>query len=165
MHFGFSYIGLIFFILLLVPNLIWIKYKPKNYEEYAIKENKILVFIERIGEALVICTSLIFTDFNLYHLDLWSIFLGFAFLFMILYEAYWIKYFKSPKTMWDFYSSFMGIPLAGATLPVLSYILLGIYRKNIFLISFTILLGIGHIGIHFLHYKEINQDKDCQKIN
>ena len=78
-----------------------------------------------------------------------------AALLMILYEMYWIRYFKSNKAMSDFYSSFLGIPVAGATLPVMAFGLLAIYGKNIFLGFVVIILGIGHIGIHLNHQKEI----------
>lgn len=81
-------------------------------------------------------------------------------MFMLLYELYWIRYFKSEKTMRDFYSSLMGIPVAGATLPVIAFLLLGIYGKSIPLILATIILGIGHIGIHINHKKEINKSKE-----
>ena len=74
---------------------------------------------------------------------------------MVLYEIYWIRYFKSKKTMRDFYSSLLGIPVAGATLPVMAFLLLGLYGKNIFLILSVIILGIGHIGIHLNHWKEL----------
>lgn len=74
---------------------------------------------------------------------------------MILYEIYWVRYFKSNKTMRDFYSSLLGVPVAGATLPVIAFLLLGIYGKNIFLILATIILGIGNIGIHLNHKKEL----------
>jgi len=53
------------------------------------------------------------------------------------------------------YSSILGIPVAGATLPVLAFLLLGVYGKNIFLIFSSIILGIGHIGIHLNHRKEV----------
>ena len=44
-HFGFSYVGLIFMIMLMVPNIIWAKNQPKGYT--AEKENKVLaVFVE-----------------------------------------------------------------------------------------------------------------------
>ena len=62
---------------------------------------------------------------------------------------------KSNKTMKDMYSSILGIPVAGATLPVLAFLLLGVYGKNIFLIFSSIILGIGHIGIHLNHRKEV----------
>jgi len=64
-HFGFSYIGLLYLIMLIVPNLIWTKHKPKGYEEYVVHENKVLLILERIGEVLVSCIALIFADFNL----------------------------------------------------------------------------------------------------
>ena len=48
-----------------------------------------------------------------------------------------------------------GITVAGATLPVVAFLLLGIYGRNIFLIISTIVLGIGHIGIHLNHKKEL----------
>lgn len=34
-HFGFSYVGLIFLLMLMIPNLIWSKYKPQDYDKYA----------------------------------------------------------------------------------------------------------------------------------
>lgn len=154
-HFGFSYIGLIFLLMLIIPNLIWSKNKPKNYDNYVKNENKILLLFERIGEILVTCLSLIFSDFNLKNISIWSIILLIAFILMILYEIYWVRYFKSNKTMRDFYSSLLGVPVAGATLPVIAFLLLGIYGKNIFLILATIILGIGHIGIHLNHKKEL----------
>ena len=57
--------------------------------------------------------------------------------------------------MKNMYSSILGIPYAGATLPIISFFLLGIYGKNLFLIISVIILGIGHIGIHVNHGKEI----------
>lgn len=155
MNFGFSYVGLVFLIMLFIPNIIWSKNPPKDYEKYACNENKILLTLERIGEALTSTLCLIFSDFNIGSISAWSIWLALAFLAMILYEIYWIRYFKSEKTMQDMYSSILGIPVAGATLPVIAFFLLGIYGKNIPLIVSVIILGIGHIGIHLEHKKEI----------
>jgi len=56
--------------------------------------------------------------------------------------------------MKDFYSSFCGIPVAGATLPVIAFFLLGIYGSNVFLLVSVVILGIGHIGIHLQHKRE-----------
>ncbi len=141
--------------MLIIPNIIWSKNKPKDYDKYVKNENKILLFLERIGEVLVTCLVLIFSDFNINKITNWSIILLISFIIMILYELYWIKYFKSDKTMASMYSSFLKIPVAGATLPVISFLLLGLYGKNIFLIIATIILGIGHIGIHLNHKKEV----------
>lgn len=142
----------------MIPNIIWAKNKPKDYDKYVKNENKILLIFERIGEITVTCFSLIFTDFNINEITSWTAVFLTAFILMTLYEIYWFRYFKSNKTMKNMYSSFLGIPVAGAALPVLSFLLLGIYGKNIFLIVSTVILGIGHIGIHLNHRKESLQD-------
>lgn len=49
MHFGFSYVGLIFLAMLIIPNLFWTKNQPKEYDKYVGNENKILLMFERIG--------------------------------------------------------------------------------------------------------------------
>lgn len=154
MSFGFSYVGLIFLVMLFVPNIIWAKNKPQDYEKYVKNENRVLLVFERMGEALVTCVSLIFSDFNVNGIAPWSLWQAAAFLLMILYEIYWIRYFKSSKTMKDFYGSLLGIPVPGATLPVAAFLLLGIYGKNIFMIASVAILGVGHIGIHLNHRKE-----------
>lgn len=155
MNFGFSYVGLIYLIMLFVPNLFWTKYKPENYDKYVKNENKILKIFEGIGQVFVTGIVLIFKDFNI-SLSVWTIWLVLSFLFMVLYEIYWVRYFKSERTLQDFYSSLLGIPVAGATLPVVAFLLLGIYGKNLLLIIAAIILGIGHIGIHMTHKKEIS---------
>ncbi len=163
-HFGFSYVGLLFFIMLFVPNLIWAKNKPKDYDKYVINENKVLLMIERIGEATTLTAALIFSDYNLRAFTIWSLWLCLAFLFMVLYELYWIRYFRSGKTMADMYSSYWGFPVAGASLPCLAFFCLGIYGTNIFLIVSALFLSVGHIGIHLNHRKEAVGKKKTKKI-
>ena len=154
-NFGFSYIGLIFLLMLMIPNIIWSKNKPKEYDKYVKNENKVLLLFERIGEILVTCLSLIFSNFNINKISSWTIILLIAFIIMILYEIYWIRYFKSNKTMKDMYSNLLGVLVAGATLPVIAFLLLSVYGKNLFLFISVIILGIGHIGIHLNHKKEV----------
>ena len=155
MNFSFSYIALIFLLMLMIPNVIWCKNKPKDYNKYVKNENPFLLFFEKTGEVLVTTSCLIFSDFNINKISNGSSLLLIAFIVMILYEIYWIKYFRSNKTMKDMYSSFLGIPVAGATLPIIAFLLLGIYGKNIFLILATVILGIGHIGIHLNHRNDV----------
>ena len=155
MQFGFSYVGLVYLVMLMLPNIIWTKNQPKDYEKYVVNENKVLLAFERIGEVLVSCVALVFSDFNIKPWSNWSWWLAGAVALMVLYEIYWIRYFRSEKTMKDFYSSILGIPVAGATLPVLAFLLLAIYGKNIVLGVVVLILGIGHIGIHLMHKKEI----------
>lgn len=156
MQFGFSYVGLVYLIMLMLPNILWTKNQPKDYEKYVGNENKGLLFLERAGEVLVTCLALIFSDYNLRHWSAWSWWLAASFLLMVCYELYWVRYFRSEKTMADFYSSFLGVPVAGASLPVAAFFLLAIYGRNPALLIAVMILGIGHIGIHLMHRKELD---------
>ena len=160
MHFGFSWVGLIFLLMLFTPNLVWTRLQPEGYTEYAKRENKVLLLLERIGEVAVTCLVLIFRDFNPQGWSLRLLWLLAALVCMVLYELFWIRYFQSQKTMEDFYRSYLGIPVAGATLPVAAILLIAIYGKNPFLFAAGIILGIGHIGIHLAHRKETLEHAD-----
>lgn len=163
MHFGFSYIGLIWLILLFVPNLIWTKHKPKDYDKYVGNENRVLLALERAGQVIVTATALMFSDFNFKGWDFWCAVLILSFLCMALYEAFWVRYFKSGQTMADFYSSLCGIPVAGATLPVVAFFLLGLYGGNGLMLLGSLILGVGHIGIHLAHRKEVCGRREKQR--
>lgn len=151
-HFGFSYIGLIFLLMLFIPNLFWTKNKPENYTPQ--KENKLLRIFECAGQILVTVCALIFTNSSPF--SLWHLWLIFAFLLLALYEICWIRYFRGKHTLHDFYKSFFGIPLPLAVLPVAAFLFLGIYEKIPLLILSDLMLGIGHIGIHAQHLKELH---------
>lgn len=159
MELGFSYVGFVMLAMLFIPNFFWTKNQPKNYTRYVKNESPALRLLERVGEVAVTALSLIFTGFNLRAWEPWNLWLAGAAILMVLYELYWLRYFRSEKAMRDFYTSFWGIPLAGATLPVAAFFLLALYGKNIFLAAATIILGVGHIGIHMAHKKEIEKEK------
>ena len=153
-HFGFSYVGLVFLLMLAVPNMIWTKYKPEGYTNQ--NENRTLLVLERAGQVCVTCTALMFSDYNIHGWTTWSFWLIAAFALMVLYEYWWIRYFRSKRQLKDFYSSLWGIPVAGATLPVAAFFFLGIYGKVVWLMVSVVILGIGHIGIHLQHLRDIN---------
>lgn len=152
-HFGFSYVGLMFLLLLFIPNIIWTRKKPQGYTSE--NENKLFIIFERAGEVLTTICMLIFNDYNLRAWSNWTWWLIAALVLMVMYELWWIRYFRSAQELSDFYSGFLGVPLAGATLPVISFFLLGIYGKVMWLLIATIILGVGHIGIHRQHSKEL----------
>lgn len=164
-HFGFSYVGLVYLAMLFIPNIIWAKNKPRGYDDFSPHENRTLLALERAGECLVCALVPVFSDSNIrwgtdsFFPDI--IFLIVSFIFMLMYEVFWVRYFKSGRRMRDFYSGLLGIPVAGASLPVIAFFFLGIYARNGFLLAAVIVLGVGHIGIHLGHRKEaLGRQKD-----
>lgn len=155
-HLGFPYVGVFYLLLLFAPNLIWAQHQPEGYETQS--ENPTLLLFERTGQVCVTCCAVIFSDFNLRPWTPWSLWLAASALLMALYEAWWIRYFRSPKRLTDFYRSLLGIPAAGATLPVLAFLMLGIYGKVVWMILSAVILGIGHIGIHLQHRGQLEKE-------
>ncbi len=153
-NFGFSYIGCLYLIILIVPNILWKGCMPKDYTDYAKHENILLKIMERVGEILVCTCLLVFSDFNI-RISWWSIMLILSFVCMMLYEINWLIYFRSSHTMKDMCASLLGIPVAGATLPVMAFAFLAVYGCNSFLLLADIIFAIGHIGIHLGHRKEV----------
>ena len=155
---GISVVGIVFLLMLFIPNIIWSKNQPEGYEEASKRENKVLLSLERAGEALVSTLVLIDRRLDSFSLSPRSGYMILALILMLLYELYWRKYFRSSRTLADMYSDYCGFPLAGASLPVFAVFLLGIYACNVFLTAAAVILGIGHIGIHLMHKKDIEKE-------
>ncbi len=153
MELGFSPLGLGFLLALLIPNLLWTKHKPEGYEAHAVRESRRLRLLEMLGEVLVSLFAVVIPQGPWG----WRGWLLFSLLGIVLYEFWWIRYFRSPRRMKDLYSSLLGIPVAGATLPVATFFLLGLYQRNFLLLPSVVVLGIGHIGIHLGHKRELEE--------
>lgn len=143
--------GIIYLLMLFIPNIIWSRHLPIGYS--TLNEKKSLLCLERLGQVLVSFFAVIaFRPFR------FNLLVCVSFLLMLMYEGYWIRYFYSQKTLSDFYSSFLSVPLAGASLPVLAFLIYGLSQHHWVLVISTIILGIGHIGIHRQHFIEINRE-------
>lgn len=149
--FGFSYVGLIYLLCLFIPNAFWARNRPRGYTEPVPSENKVLLAFERVGQILVTTFALVFRNFNVQPFSSWSWWLVASILAMALYLACWIRYFRDGPTLGLFYGSFLGIPVPLASLPVLAFVLLGIYGRVWWMVAAALVLGIGHIGIHLQH--------------
>lgn len=152
-HIGFSYIGLIYMVALMIPNILWARHKPKDYDPSS--ENKVLQIFEKIGQVLCTVALLFFSDTNPKGFELWNAWLIASALLMVLYECFWIRFFHGKHTIKDFYRPFLGVPIPGATLPVVAFLILGVYGRLIWLIAASVIFGVGHIGIHMRHMQNL----------
>ena len=150
--FGFSYVGAVFLLCLLAPNLLWTRCRPRGYDPS--REDRRLTLLERAGQAWVTCGALLSPGIRLGPWSGWSWWLAGAAALMVLYEGWWVRYFRSPRTMADFTAGLLGVPVAGASLPVAAFCLLGVYGRVWWLLPGVLVLGIGHIGIHLEYRRE-----------
>ncbi len=156
MNFHLSWLGVVYMLATIGPNLIWTRHKPEDYDKYVVRESALLRALERTGETLVACTVLITgSGRGLLPLTGRSLWLAASIALMVLYELFWLRYFRGENTMERFYGRFLGIPVPGALLPVAAFFLLAVYDRNPLLGVSVIILAVGHIGIHLAHAREV----------
>lgn len=154
MRFGFSIIGVIFLAMLFVPNILWARNQPSGYAELSKHECPVLLMLERIGQVATSCAAVVFVcpqDLSMP----WLLWLVAATILMLLYETAWLRYFKGGGELELMYAPLGPIPVPLASLPVAAFILLGVWYQSPVAVAGAIILGIGHIGIHLEHLREI----------
>ena len=155
MQFGFSIVGVVFLAMLFIPNIIWGKHQPPGYTELAKNENRVLLALERIGEVATSCAAVIFVCPQGFSLP-WLLWLIIAFALMVLYEIAWMRYFNGGGELADMYRPLGPIPIPLASLPVVAIFLLGVWYQSPVTLVAAAVLGIGHIGIHLGHVRELS---------
>ena len=155
MQFGFSIVGVIFLAMLFIPNIKWAKNQPLGYEEISKHENKVLLMFERIGQVLSTCSAVVFVCPQGFSFP-WLLWLIAAVLLMVLYEIAWARYFKDGEKLDGMYQPLGPIPVPIASLPVGAFVLLGIWHQSPIAVVAAVILGIGHIGIHLGHLRELS---------
>jgi len=156
-HFGFSYIGLIYMLLIQIPNIMWARRKPEGYDPAG--ESRALLVIERVGQVFCTAAILLFSDTNPKGWQPRIVWLFASALLMAMYEGFWVRFFRGGRTLRDFYRPLLGIPAPGATLPVAAFLLLGLYGRLIWLMAASVILAVGHIGIHLHHIKNLKHKR------
>lgn len=153
---GFSVVGLCFLLVMVVPNLFYLKFPA--HHKIMMRENPVLVAFERVGQVSCTICLLIFSDLDIgepSQWNLWAVAAGFC---MFLYLICWYRYFAGEHSMYDFTRPLMGfIPVPLATLPVVAILCLAMYGHLIWLLLGGILLGIGHIGITWRYWKAVKR--------
>lgn len=154
MQFGFSIVGVAFLAMLFVPNIRWAKNQPQGYDEIAAREDKALLALERAGQVLTTTSAVAFVCPRGFSLP-WLLWLLAALLLMALYEVAWVRYFRDGEKLDGMYQPLGPIPVPIASLPVAAFLLLGIWYQSPIAVISAVILGIGHIGIHLGHLREL----------
>ncbi len=154
MQFGFSIVGVAFLAMLFVPNIRWAKNQPQGYDEIAAREDKTLLALERGGQVLTTTSAVAFVCPRGFSLP-WLLWLLAALLLMVLYEVAWVRYFRNGEKLDGMYQPLGPIPVPIASLPVAAFLLLGIWYQSPIAVISAVILGIGHIGIHLGHLREL----------
>lgn len=150
--FGFSYVGFIFLCCLFIPNGFYVFHQPVDKVET--KENKVLLALEKAGQALCTAFAVIFSNFNIHKAGWQTVWLLASCVLMVLYLMCWARYFLGKHEIRDFFRPFLCIPMPLAVLPVTAIFFLSIYGRVSALSISAVILGIGHIGITWQNWAQ-----------
>ena len=159
MQFGFSIVGIVFLAMLFIPNIKWAKNQPLGYDEISKRESKAFLAFERVGQVLTTCSAVAFVCPQGFSLP-WLLWLIAAFALLLLYELAWARYFRGGAKLEGMYQPLGPIPVPIATLPVAAFALLGVWYQSPIAVIAAVILGIGHIGIHMGHLRELGESGD-----
>lgn len=130
--------GLVFVVLLLIPNIIY-AIKDKNKQNKC--TNKFMNIIEQIGRYG--CMFLMIFNIGIAEFGFGSVYAFLIYLFgntllIILYWLIWILYFKKHTCLKQ---------MSLAVIPTCLFLLSGITMQHYLLILFGVIFGMGHIYV------------------
>ncbi len=151
-RFGFSWIGVIIFLLPMLINIVYFMFPPANEPAESGKVNKFVEMVEQATRALyfvaiVIIVSQKKIEFN-------SPFLFLAAFFLILYYIVWIRYFAGGRDVALMRKSFLFVPIPLAVFPVLYFLFAALWIHNYFAAFFMIIFGIAHNMVSHMSFKQ-----------
>lgn len=134
----FNYIGLIFVVLLLIPNIIFaIKTNSEENKQYS----KMLVIFEQVGRygsMLFMVFNIPYITFGFYFQYAQIVYIGINSALLLAYYISWIVFWKKDC---------LAKKLSLSIIPSCSFIISGILLANIPLTVFAIIFAICHITI------------------
>lgn len=142
-YFGFSWSGLIVFLLPMIPNVFYFLIPVTEASENKVKGHLLLDILEH-GSQAVFIFLLVFVISKQTSEILSPYTIGMA-IMLIFYYILWIIYFKGKANLI--------ILLGMAVLPVVYFILAELWLHNYLAIIPTILFGIVHVTITYIDFQ------------
>ncbi len=155
---GFSLVGFVCLCMLLVPNILWMRAQKEPTKQRA--EPPALAWLERIGQAGIVACALIFCDYDRVAWSPRYLLLASALLLLVLYDLWWLRYFRGARREADLYRPLLGLPLAAAVLPGAAFFLLGAFGAVVWMMLSSVLFAAGHIPIAYRHRNELRCESE-----
>lgn len=139
---GFSWIGLIVFLLPMLINIVYVILPPKNAPTTQQETNKILEIIEQSTRILYMLAIVFLVCKE--KVDFTSIWMFVGLMFLTLYYIVWFRYFLGGRDIELLGKAFLFVPMPLAVFPVIYFIFSAIWLNNYIAVLFMIIFGIAH---------------------
>lgn len=145
--FGFSMIGLLFYALQLLPNIIWMLAPPaNNVLTKNSSPHQILNIIEQVFGIMTVAMLILLINKNAERNN--NLYLGLAILFLLGYYFAWVFYYRGVVSPWLLIT---GI----AAMPPLYFLFVGLWMNNYVALIPCVIFGITHIAITCSTYLQV----------
>lgn len=142
---SFSLTGLIIFILPMIVNIAYVMFPPENSGYNSPKPARWLEITEKTSR-IAYMISVTFLK-NAEPVNMRSLILGLACVFLVLYYIVWLRYFINGRDTVFLGKPFLAVPLPLAVFPVLYFLSAALWLRNFPAIIFMIIFGASHIAI------------------
>ena len=139
---GFSWIGLIVFLLPMLINIVYVILPLKNAPTTQQETNKILEIIEQSTRILYMLAIVFLVCKE--KVDFTSIWMFVGLIFLALYYIVWFRYFLGGRDIELLGKPFLFVPMPLAVFPVIYFICSAIWLNNYIAVLFMIIFGIAH---------------------
>lgn len=143
-------------VMILLPNLAFLRWPPRNMPELSGVIPIQLVILERIGQFGVIVIPLFYSI----KLDrCGQVSLAAMVMFLLLYYGLWLRYYATGRQVAQLFAPSWGIPVAMAVWPVFYFISASIALHSVSMLVCSILFAAGHIPVSLYTYRKIQGHK------
>ncbi|WNS43634.1 hypothetical protein [Paenibacillus sp. MMS20-IR301] len=150
---GLHSTGFIVPLLVLLPNLLFIFFQPRNAPESVPPTPLIFTSLERAGQISCFMMPILFGR-ELAGQSLGLSAAGMA-VCLLVYYGCWVRYYRSGRKFSALFSPWLGIPVPMALFPAIYFLLLGFWLQSWLFIIPALLFAIGHLVNSWSIYNRI----------
>lgn len=150
---GFHILGLAVSLVILLPNLFFFLYPPRNMQKGLAKEPVALTMIENIGRIGCFLYPLFFGADIAASLPHSAMYLMLA--CVLLYYVCWIRFFLGRREFSLLFRPLWWIPIPMAVFPAVYFLSLAVLVRSLLMGVAAICFTLGHIPISYMTWKQV----------
>ena len=145
LKFSFSWIGLVIFALPMLINIAYVVFPPQGKAQPPASASRWLEGVEQVSRIayLLAVTLLVSRE----PASLRSPWFWLAAVFLVLYYAVWIRYFRGGREIELLRRPFLWVPMPLAVFPILYFLCAALWLRNLPAMLLMLLFGAAHLTV------------------
>ena len=145
LKFSFSWIGLVIFALPMLINIAYVVFPPQGKAQPPASTSRWLEGVEQVSRIayLLAVTLLVSRE----PASLRSPWFWLAAVFLVLYYAVWIRYFRGGREIELLRRPFLRVPMPLAVFPILYFLRAALWLRNLPAMLLLLLFGAAHLTV------------------